>query len=461
MTDEGESPHVLVIDDEQSLLETLEVLLEDEGYEVSSALTGEEGLEAFDEDEPDLVLLDVRMPKMDGVEVLEEIRGRSESVPVVLITAQASLNSAIQAVNLGANHYVRKPFSNEELLAIIRRSLEWGETARENVDLKQQLKKQEEIEAERPVGQAAPFAEALEMAESVAPSDSTVLLEGESGAGKEVFARHIHRLSSRSDRPFHSLNCGAVPESLLESELFGHKEGSFTGATADKEGVFTAAHGGTLLLDEVAEMSPSVQVKLLRVLQNGEVTPVGSTDSVNVDVRLIAATNRDLEQEMESGGFREDLFYRLNVINIEVPPLRERVEDIPLLAEHFLETRAGAVGDGESAPTSISPDAMEVLEGYHWPGNVRELENVMERAIVLADGEEIDEDILPDRLTEPTPEPLVSGERPENPSLEVIERAYIEHVLSAEDGNKTRAAEVLGIDPSTLYRKIKRYEIEA
>lgn len=458
---DDDSPHVLVIDDEQSLLETLEVLLEDEGYEVSTALTGQEGLEIFDEVGPDLVLLDIRMPKMGGVEVLEEIRDRSESVPVVLITAQASLNSAIEAVNLGANHYVRKPFSNDELLAIIRRSLEWGETARENVDLKQQLKQKEEIEAERPVGQAAPFEEALHMAESVASSDSTVLLEGESGAGKEVFARHIHRLSSRADLPFHSLNCGAVPESLLESELFGHKEGSFTGATGDKEGIFTAAHGGTLLLDEVAEMSPSVQVKLLRVLQNGEVTPVGSTESVNVDVRLIAATNRDLEQEMESGGFREDLFYRLNVINIEVPPLRDRLEDIPLLAEHFLETKADAVGDDESAPTRISPGAMEVLEDYHWPGNVRELENVMERAIVLADGEEIDGDVLPDRLSEPEPEPLVSGERPENPSLEVIERAYIEHVLSAEDGNKTRAAEVLGIDPSTLYRKIKRYEIEA
>ncbi len=460
MSDDGD-PQVLVIDDEQSLLETLEVLLEDEGYRVSTALTGEEGLDVFDEIGPDLVLLDIRMPKMGGVEVLEEIRDRSESVPVVLITAQASLNSAIQAVNLGANHYVRKPFSNEELLAIIRRSLEWGETARENVDLKKQLERREQIEAARPVGQAAPFLEALEMAENVAASESTVLLEGESGAGKEVFARHIHRLSSRADRRFHSLNCGAVPESLLESELFGHEEGSFTGATSDKQGVFTAAHGGTLLLDEVAEMSPSVQVKLLRVLQDGEVSPVGSTESVNVDVRLIAATNRDLEQEMESGGFREDLFYRLNVINIEVPPLRDRVEDVPLLAEHFLKTKAGAVGEDESAPTSISPDAMEVLEGYHWPGNVRELENVMERAIVLADGDEIDSSILPDRLTEPEPEPLVSGERPENPSLEVIEQAYIEHVLSAEDGNKTRAAEVLGIDPSTLYRKIKRYEIDA
>ncbi|MDP2479923.1 MAG: sigma-54 dependent transcriptional regulator [Candidatus Palauibacterales bacterium] len=453
-------PLVLVIDDEQSLVETLTVLLKREGFEVASALTGAEGLERFDERQPDLVLVDVRMPKMDGVEVLEAVRERSPTTPVVLMTAQASLQSAIRAVNLGATHYVQKPFENDELVAILRRSLDYGEVQRENLAIKEELRQTRARTGEvpRPIGESPKFTQAMELAESVAGSESTILIRGESGTGKEIFARYIHDLSPRSQGRFLSINCAALPESLLESELFGHVKGSFTGAVKDKEGLFVAAGGGSFFLDEVGEMAPSTQVKLLRVLQQREVVPVGATRPVPVDVRLIAATNRDLERDIETGRFRRDLYYRLNVIALELPPLRERTEDVPLLAEHFLERLAA---EQRIERKKLSKDASELLAGYRWAGNVRELENVIERAVVLTDGATIKPEAFPERLREEPVEPLVRDEPPPNPTLEVIEQAYIAHVLKAEGGNKTRAAEVLGIDPSTLYRKINRYGIEA
>ncbi len=455
----SDQPLILVIDDERSLVETLTVLLKREGFEIASALTGAEGLELFDERQPDLVLVDVRMPKMDGVEVLEAVRERSPATPVVLMTAQASLQSAIRAVNLGATHYVQKPFENEELVAILRRSLDFGEVRRENQAIKEELRQTRARTGDvaRPIGESPKFVQALELAESVAGSESTILVRGESGTGKEIFARYIHDLSSRSDQRFLSINCAALPESLLESELFGHVKGSFTGAVKDKEGLFVAAGGGSFFLDEVGEMAPATQVKLLRVLQQREVVPVGATRPVPVDVRLIAATNRDLERDIETGRFRRDLYYRLNVIALDLPPLRERVEDVPLLAEHFLDRLAEATG---AERKKLSKDAIEVLAGYRWPGNVRELENVIERAVVLTEGSAIKPEAFPDRLSEVPVEPLVKDEPPPNPTLEVIEQAYIAHVLKAEGGNKTRAAEVLGIDPSTLYRKINRYDIE-
>ena len=409
------------------------------------------------------------MPKMDGVEVLQTLRERNPHVPIVLMTAQASLQSAIQAVNLGATHYVQKPFANEELLAILRRSLEWGEVVRENDGLKRELRKQRSTdEVLKPHGVSPSFRRALELAERVADTESTILIRGESGTGKEVFARYIHKLSDRSGGRFLSINCGALPEGLLESELFGHVKGSFTGAVKDKEGLFVAATGGSFFLDEVGEMAPATQVKLLRVLQQREVIPVGSTDAKSVDVRLIAATNRDLERDIEQGRFRSDLYYRLNVISIELPALRDRLDDIPLLAEHFLERQAAGLGGADDAPRrratdrvkTLSPEALGILQAYQWPGNVRELENVIERAVVLTKGTTIKPDALPSRLREAPAEPLVKDQPPANPALEVLERAYIEHVLRAEAGNKTRAAEVLGIDPSTLYRKIKRYELQ-
>jgi DNA-binding NtrC family response regulator len=452
-----DKPLILLIDDEQSLIETLTVLLRGEGYEVISELTGTGGLKAFKEEEPDLVLSDVRMPKMSGIEVLEEIRKSNPNTPVVLMTAQASLQSAIQAVNLGATHYVQKPFENDELLAVLGRSLDWGRLKQENAGLKRELKKQQTLKAGRPIGVSPAFEAALRLAESVADSESTILISGESGTGKEVFARYIHDLSQRSNRRFLSLNCGALPEGLLESELFGHVKGSFTGAVRDKEGLFIAASGGTFFLDEVGEMAPSTQVKLLRVLQQREVIPVGATEAIPVDVRLIAATNRDLERDIEEGRFRRDLYYRLNVITLELPTLKNRDEDIELLAEYFL---AGQAEGDPRGGKKLSAKALAVLQEYHWPGNVRELENVIERAVVLTAGATIKPEALPSRLREAPPEPLVQDRPAVNPALDVIERAYIEHVLRAEAGNKTRAAEVLGIDPSTLYRKIKRYDLD-
>ncbi len=451
-----EKPVVLVIDDEQSMVETLSVLLKKEGFEVLSALTGGEGLERFADAKPDVVLTDVRMPKMTGVEVLESIREKDPDTPVVLMTAQASLQSAVQAVNLGATHYIQKPFENEELVAVLRRSIDFGHVKRENRTLKREIRRREKRELIKPLGESPAFRKALEMVESVAPSESTILIRGESGSGKEVFARYIHELSSRSESRFLSLNCAALPEGLLESELFGHVKGSFTGAVRDKEGLFVAATGGSFFLDEVGEMAPSTQVKLLRVLQQREVIPVGHTEPIPVDVRLIAATNRDLERDIEQGRFRSDLYYRLNVISIALPPLRDRTDDVPLLAEHFLKREAERTGEEKK----LSEEAMEVLVEYQWPGNVRELENVIERAVVLTGGKAIPVDALPQRLREEAPEPLVQDRPPPNPTLEVIERAYIEHVLRAEGGNKSRAAEVLGIDPSTLYRKIKRFGLE-
>ncbi|MEJ2483466.1 MAG: sigma-54 dependent transcriptional regulator, partial [Gemmatimonadota bacterium] len=331
-----DKPLLLVIDDQESMVQSLTVLLRGEGFDVISELTGAGGLQRFRDESPDIVLSDVRMPKVSGIDVLEEIRRSSPETPVVLMTAQASLQSAIQAVNLGATHYVQKPFKNEEMIAVLNRSLDWGRLKTENAGLKRELKKQQTLKVGKPIGVSPTFEAALTLAEDVADSDSTILIGGESGTGKEVFARYIHDLSPRSSRRFLSLNCGALPEGLLESELFGHVKGSFTGAVRDKEGLFVAASGGTFFLDEVGEMAPSTQIKLLRVLQQREVIPVGSTEAVPVDVRLVAATNRDLERDIEEGRFRRDLYYRLNVISLELPPLREREEDIQLLAEHFL-----------------------------------------------------------------------------------------------------------------------------
>jgi two-component system response regulator HydG len=299
--------------------------------------------------------------------------------------------------------------------------------------------------------------EVLELAETVAATGSTVLISGESGTGKEVLARYIHELSDRADAAFLSINCGALPESLLESELFGHVKGSFTGAVKDKDGLLVAAAGGTFFLDEIGEMTPSIQVKVLRAIQEREVIPVGATKAVPVDVRIISATNRDLEEEILRGSFRSDLYYRLNVIQLHLPPLRERREDIPVLAAHFLAKLANQ--RGVDRVPELADGTLEVLQRYDWPGNVRELENALERAAVVATGSRIDPQALPDRVREAPRPRLGTEESFENPTMEVVERAYIQWVLQAEGGNKTRAAEVLGIDPSTLYRKLNRYGI--
>jgi two-component system response regulator HydG len=451
----NQQPSVLIVDDESSILDTLRILLRKEGYEVATAQGGKAGLEQIRTGSHDIVLTDVRMPQVTGLDILQAAKEQDSMTPVILMTAQASLQTAVAAVNQGAFYYVQKPFSNDELIAILRRACEFRSIRVENKQLKQEFRRRERPEVSRPVGKSKRFVDLLKLAELVAPTGSTVLIEGESGTGKEVMARYIHNLSPRANAPFLSINCGALPENLLESELFGHVKGSFTGAVRDKQGLFAAARGGTFFMDEVGEMPSSLQIKLLRVLQEREVIPVGATEAIPVDVRIVAATNRDLEEEVRRGHFRSDLFYRLNVIAMEVPTLRDRKEDLILLLELFLQDLATERDEG---PKALSEEAMDAVMVYDWPGNVRELQNALEHAVVLSKGELIDPSSLPERITRRKKEPLISERASPNPSLDVIERAYIMWVLQAEGGNKTRAAEVLGIDPSTLYRKLSRYE---
>ena len=377
--------------------------------------------------------------------------------PVILMTAQASLQSAISAVNSG-----RLLLHPEAVLQrragrhpAPRLRVPRGPGGEQAAQAGDPPARQDHRHPARSASRKR-FLEVLKLAEHVAPTDSTVLIQGESGTGKEVIARYIHNLSNRSDGPFLSINCGALPENLLESELFGHVKGSFTGAVRDKQGLFAAARGGSFFLDEIGEMPPSLQVKLLRVLQEREAIPVGATEAIPVDVRIIAATNRDLEEEIRRGNFRTDLFYRLNVIAINLPPLRERRDDLLLLIESLPPERWPA-RPGPS-PKALASEALDAVMVYEWPGNVRELENALEHAVVLSRGNLIEAASLPERITKRRKEPLVAERSYRNPTLEVIERAYIMWVLQTEGGNKTRAAEVLGIDPSTLYRKLSRYE---
>ncbi|MBM4188344.1 MAG: sigma-54-dependent Fis family transcriptional regulator [Gemmatimonadetes bacterium] len=452
----SQQPSILIVDDESGILDTLRILLRKEGFEVATAQGGKAGLEQIRSGNHDIVLTDVRMPQVSGLDILQAAKEQDAMTPVILMTAQASLQTAVAAVNAGAFYYIQKPFSNDELLAILRRACEFRQIRVENRLLKQDIRRRgERSSVSRPIGKSRRFVDVLRLVEVVAPTDSTVLIQGESGTGKEVIARSLHNLSSRADGPFLSINCCALPENLLESELFGHVKGSFTGAVRDKQGLFAAARGGTFFMDEVGEMPPSLQIKLLRVLQEREVIPVGATEPIPVDVRIVAATNRDLEEEVRRGRFRSDLFYRLNVIALELPALRERRDDLVLLIDGFLQDLATERGDPVRVLTSEALDAVMV---YDWPGNVRELQNALEHAVVLSKGESIEPVALPERITRRRKEPLVAERSSPNPSLEVIERAYIMWVLQSEGGNKTRAAEVLGIDPSTLYRKLSRYE---
>ncbi|MBW3630022.1 MAG: sigma-54 dependent transcriptional regulator, partial [Gemmatimonadetes bacterium] len=352
------APKVLIVDDETSILDTLRILLKRDGFEVHTAVGGQQGLDWLDNNRPDFIITDIRMPGVGGIEILNTAREIDATIPVILMTAQASLQSAIQAVNQGAYHYIQKPFANDELLVICRRAAESRQLKQENQALKREIRRRDaSAQVVRPIGKSRSFIDVVQLAETVAPTDSTVLISGESGTGKEVVARYIHALSERTSGPFVSINCGALPENLLESELFGHVKGSFTGAVRDKEGLFVAARAGTFFLDEVGEMSAATQVKLLRALQEREVIPVGATEAVPIDVRIIAATNRDLEEEIRRGSFRGDLYYRLNVITLHLPPLRDR-------ADVVVEGPAGVV----ELLTSLCPAMKRRLAG---PGHRR------------------------------------------------------------------------------------------
>jgi DNA-binding NtrC family response regulator len=400
---------VMVIDDERAILDTVEILLRGEGFEPYVLQSGKEALDRMQEFAPDIVLTDIRMPGVTGLDVLQAVRERDPEVPVILMTAQASLQSAVKAVNEGAFYYLQKPFSNADLVALCRRAAEVRYLSRENKSLKKEIRRRDHSSAVRPIGRNRGFLEIVKLAETVARRISTILITGESGTGKEIVARYIHQLSDRESGAFNSINCGALPESLLESELFGHVKGSFTGAVRDKEGLLVAAKGGTFFLDEIGEMSPALQVKLLRALQEREVVPVGATEPVNIDVRVIAATNRDLEQEIRRGTFRSDLYYRLNVITLHLPPLRERNEDVPLLAEYFVQRRTERNGKGD---LELTEEAMVALQNYDWPGNVRELENALERAAILSGHSGRIDAVLCRHALRPEPAPLIRSGRP-------------------------------------------------
>ena len=449
-------PTVLIIDDESAIVDTLRILLKNEGFAAHVAFGGKQGLDQIAAIRPDIIISDIRMPAVGGLDVLAAAKAQDPDLPVILMTAQASLQTAITAVNNGAFHYVQKPFQNDALVAIVRRAAETRQLKAENKALKNEIRRLDAVN--KPIGVNRKWLDVLSVAETVASSDSTVLLQGESGTGKGVVARYIHELSGRSGGPFVSINCGALPESLLESELFGHVKGSFTGAVKDKPGLFAASENGSFFLDEIGETTAATQIKLLRVLQHREVIPVGATEPIPINTRLIAATNRNLEDEIARGNFRSDLYYRLNVIAIDLPPLRDRRDDITVLADSFLEEIAK---NRNETPKKLSPEAAAQLQEYSWPGNVRELENAIERAVILATNGTIHPAALPDKIRQRKSETLVSERTIPNPSLEAIERAYIMWVLGAEGGNKSRAADVLGIDASTLHRKLSRFEVSA
>ncbi|MCK4273214.1 sigma-54-dependent Fis family transcriptional regulator [bacterium] len=446
---------ILVVDDEESMCDFLSIMLKKQGYQITTALSAKEGLKKLAKEAYEVVISDLKMKEMNGLELIDEIN-KKETVPTVIImTAFATIESAIEALKKGAFDYIIKPFKVDEIKLAVARALEQRKIRTENVYLKKQLKKKEgfgEI-----IGKSEILMEVLSQVRKIADSDSTVLLTGESGTGKELVARAIHQQSYRSEKPFITVNCGALPEGLLESELFGHIKGSFTGAIKDKDGLFKVASEGVFFLDEVGEMSPRIQVKLLRVLQEKEIVPVGGTSPIKVDIRLIAATNADLENEVSMGRFRKDLFYRLNVIPINIPPLRERKEDIPLLIDYFLK-RYGQEPDGQEK--KISAEAKKILCNHNWPGNIRELENILERAVTLQDDNTIVEKDLPEKIIKGQGRVLAKTKELENPTLETIEKAYIFWILRESGWQKQRAAEILGIDPSTLYRKIEKYELK-
>jgi two-component system response regulator PilR (NtrC family) len=448
---------ILVVDDERSMRDLLAITLKQAGHDVVLADGGEQAVEALRSDAFDLVITDLRMRKVDGLGVLRAAREHSPGTVVLVVTAYASTGTAVEAMKLGAYDYLTKPFKLDEIRLTVDKALERKRLHDENQALRRELAR--ERGRTRFVGRSAAMREVLETVRKAAESTSTVMITGESGTGKELVAHAIHQEGPRRDGPFVSVNCGAIPEGLMESELFGHVKGAFTGAVANAPGLFAAAEGGTLFLDEITEVPVAVQVKLLRAIQEREVRRVGDTRDVKVDVRLIAASNRDLGRAVAEGRLREDLFYRLNVIPIHLPPLRERREDIPLLAAHFIEKVSRALG---RAPKPITPEAMAALERYHWPGNVRELENVIERAIVLGSGETLDVDALPPallgpRTTDDLPLDLPPGGLDLDDLLDRIERRYLELALRRTGGVQTRAAELLGLSFRQFRYKLQKH----
>src|SRR5215475_971310 len=449
---------VLIVDDETEIRESLQTLLEIEGFEVEMAATGEEGLAQMANHPFDLVLLDLTLPGRNGMEILSDIRTHDSQIPVIMITAYGTVENAVRAMQAGAANFVQKPWDNEKLLADIRAAVGWRRAEEENVQLKRALKQRYNFE--NIVGKSEPMLKIFDLVGQVANSRSTVLLQGESGTGKEVIAKAIHLNSPRRDKPFVPVNTGSMPTDLLESTLFGHVKGAFTSAISSKKGLFEVADGGTIFVDEIGTMSLETQSKILRVLQDKRFMHLGGVQEIQVDVRVIAATNIDLKLLVREGRFREDLFYRLNVITVELPPLRQRKEDIPLLVEFFLKKYAEE--NGRTVPR-VTPEALRPLMAYSWPGNVRELENVIERAVVLSSGPEISVELLPESLMG-RGSSLTLHDPPSDASLfeimEECERHIIVDMLEKCGWNQTEAAERFHIPLSTLNQKIRRLNIE-
>lgn len=445
---------ILVIDDEDSMCNFMEIMLSKQGFDVDVTTSGGEGIDLVRNRNFDLVIADLNMPEMTGIDVLKEVRSFKSDQEFIVMTAFASVDTAIEAMKEGAADYITKPFKVDEIMLVIEKSINRRKLIDENTNLKKQL--QGDNSFNNFIGRSEAMVKVKKMARRIAGSDSTVMILGESGTGKDLVARAIHSLSPRCGGPFVTINCAALPENLLETELFGHKKGSFTGAIKDKDGLFKVAGGGTFFLDEVGNTSLAIQVKLLRVLEDKKITPVGETKPIDVDIRLIAATNADLEEDVRAGRFRSDLFYRLNVIPINIPPLRERMEDLPILVEYFIAKFCEKTG---TRPKTVSSAGMDILQGYTWPGNVRELENMIERAVLLNRTDKLEPTDFPEKLSQPTSPQLVHEAEPVTPTLESIEKAYIHYVMSQTEGKKSEAAKILGIDTSTLYRKIQRYEL--
>jgi len=449
---------VLVVDDEENIRLVLRTLLKKHGYQVATAESAEDALAQLESFDPDFVLADVRMNGMTGLELCAELNARASLATVILMSAYGSVDLAIEAMKAGAYDYISKPFKQDEVLLALTKAEEREWLRRENRALKQAIRKEQTFHGI--LGKSEAIEKVFTTIEKVADHKTTVLIQGESGTGKELVARALHDGSSRKDKPFVPVNCGAIPETLLESELFGHKKGAFTDAHADKKGLFAEANHGTLFLDEIGELPLSLQVKLLRVLQEGRVRPLGATRDHEVDVRVIAATVRDLRREVEENRFREDLYYRLNVLQLNVPPLRDRRDDIALLVEHFIERNNGRLG---TKIRDVEPRARKLLFNYPWPGNVRELENTVERAVVLAEGDVITVADLPERMREPA-DPvaasLSTGELSIKKTSRFMEETLIRRALEQTRGNRTAACKLLEISHRALLYKIKDYGIQ-
>src|SRR5437762_3847710 len=449
---------VLIIDDEAEIRESLQTLLEIEGYEVETAINGEDGLSRLGERPFDLVLLDLALPGRSGLDILPEIRAVDPQISVIMITAYGTVEDAVRAMQSGATNFLQKPWDNEKLLADVRAAVGRRRAEEENIQLKRALKRRYNFE--NIVGKSEPMLKIFDLVAQVAPSRSTVLLQGESGTGKELIAKALHLNSPRSDRPFVPVNTGSMPPDLLESTLFGHVKGAFTSAIASKKGLFEIAHRGTLFLDEIGTMGLETQSKILRVLQDRRFMHLGGVNEIQVDVRIIAATNVDLRQLVREGKFREDLFYRLNVITIDLPPLRQRKEDIPLLVDFFLSKYSE---ENERPRRHMSPEALRTLMTYSWPGNVRELENVIERAVVLSSSVDVGPELLPDQIAgRGTAFPMLEhrGDASLFDIMEECERHIIVDMLEKCHWNQTDAAEQFRVPLSTLNQKIKRLNIE-